>query len=165
MGVRRREIITSLKLAIKKGRITVHWKMPGTYLMTLDECPVRHLTTQRRRRCYKKLNLGVQFYFKTPQFSINKQSVPKGMYAHLQPPKKLHSPLERNRDIPSKTCSKTLQGQARGIWTYHSLKFEIWLYHEGPTLQSRITQKWLELSLSFFHIMKIWDICGHLQLV
>ena len=57
------------------------------------------------------------------------------------------------------------QGQARGIWTYHSLKFEIWLYHEGPTLQSRITQKWLELSLSFFHIMKIWDICGHLQLV
>ena len=57
------------------------------------------------------------------------------------------------------------QGQARGIWTYHLLKFEIWLYHEGPTLQSRITQKWLELSLSFFHIMKIWDICGHLQLV
>ena len=44
------------------------------------------------------------------------------------------------------------QGQARGIWTYHSLKFEIWLYHEGPTLQSIITQKWLELSLSFFHI-------------
>ena len=57
------------------------------------------------------------------------------------------------------------QGQAGGIWTYHSSKFEIWLYHEGPTLQSRITQKWLELSLSFFHIMKIWDICGHLQLV
>ena len=57
------------------------------------------------------------------------------------------------------------QGQARGIWTYHLLKFEIWLYHEGPTLQSRITQKWLELSLSFFHIMKIWNICGHLQLV
>ena len=57
------------------------------------------------------------------------------------------------------------QGQARGIWTYHSLKFEIWLYHEGPTLQSIITQKWLELSLSFFHIMKIWNICGHFQLV
>ena len=54
------------------------------------------------------------------------------------------------------------QGQARGIWTYHSSKFKIWLYHEGPTVQSRITQKWLELSLSFFHIMKIWDICGHL---
>ena len=54
-----------------------------------------------------------------------------------------------------------IQGQARGIWTYHSLKFEIWLYHEGPTLQSRITQKWLELSLSFFHIMKILEICGH----
>ena len=35
------------------------------------------------------------------------------------------------------------QGQARGIWTYHSVKFEIWLYHEGPTLQSRISQKWL----------------------
>ena len=65
------------------------WKMPGTYLMTLDECPVRHLTTlQRWRHCYKKLKLGVQFYFKTPQFSINKQSVPKEMYAHLQPPKK-----------------------------------------------------------------------------
>ena len=31
----------------------------------------------------KKLKLGVQFYFKTPQFSINKQSVPKEMYAHL----------------------------------------------------------------------------------
>ena len=25
--------------------------------------------------------------------------------------------------------------------------------------------KWLELSLSFFHIMKIWNIGGHLQLV
>ena len=49
----------------------------------------------------------------------------------------------------------TMQGQARGIWTYHSSIFEIWLYHEGPTLQSRITQKWLELSLSFFHIMTI----------
>ena len=60
---------------------------------------------------------------------------------------------------------KFRQGQAKGIWMYHSSKFEIWLYHEGPTLQSRITQKWLELSLSFFHIMKIWDICGHLQLV
>ena len=58
-----------------------------------------------------------------------------------------------------------IQGQARGIWMYRSSKFDIWLYHEGPTLQSRITQKWLELSLSFFHIVKIWDICGHLQLV
>ena len=57
------------------------------------------------------------------------------------------------------------QGQANGIWTYQWLKFEIWLYHEGPTLQSRMTQKRLELSLSFFHIMKIWDICSHLQLV
>ena len=45
------------------------------------------------------------------------------------------------------------QGQARGIWTYHLPKFEIWQYHEGPTRQSRITQKWLELSLSFFHII------------
>ena len=58
-----------------------------------------------------------------------------------------------------------IQGQAREIWTYHSSKFEIWPYHKGPTLQSRITQKWLELSLNCFHIMKIWDICGHLQLV
>ena len=56
------------------------------------------------------------------------------------------------------------QGQARGIWTYHSLKFEIWSYHEGPTLQGRRTQKWLESSLNFFHILKIRDICGHLQL-
>ena len=37
------------------------------------------------------------------------------------------------------------QGQARGIWTYHSLKFEIWLYHEGPTLRSRITQRSLRV--------------------
>ena len=58
---------------------------------------------------------------------------------------------------------ETNKGQARGTWTYHSSKIEIWPYHE--TLQSRITQKWLEFSLSFFHIMKIWDICGHLQLV
>ena len=36
---------------------------------------------------------------------------------------------------------------------------------EGPTLQSGITQKWLELSLGFFHITKIWVISGHLQLV
>ena len=59
----------------------------------------------------------------------------------------------------------TNQGQSRVIWTYHLSKFDFSLYHGGPTLQSRITQKWLELSPSFFHIMKIWDICGHLQLV
>ena len=56
-----REIITSLKLAIKKGRITVHWKMPGTYLMTLDECPVIHLTTQQQRLATKNSNWGGNF--------------------------------------------------------------------------------------------------------
>ena len=46
-------------------------------------------------------------------------------------------------NLPSRLMNGFLQGQARGIWTYHSMKFEIWLYHEGPTLQSRITQKGL----------------------
>ena len=35
----------------------------------------------------------------------------------------------------------------------------------GPTLQTWITQKWLNISNSFFMYMKIWDICGYLQLV
>ena len=39
--------------------------------------------------------------------------------------------------------SELTQEQARGIRTS---KFEIWLYHEGPTLQSRITQKWLDIA-------------------
>ena len=57
------------------------------------------------------------------------------------------------------------QGQARRIWTYHSSKFEIWLYHEGPTLQRRITQKSLELSLSFFHLMNFFLFFDYLHLV
>ena len=77
----------------------------------------------------------------------------------------LNSKIKKHQGVIWPNHCRFVQGQARGIWTYHSLKFEIWLYHEGPTLQSRITQKWLELSLSFFHIMKIWNICGHLQLV
>ena len=47
------------------------------------------------------------------------------------------------------------QGQARGIWTYHPLKFDFWLYHGGPTLQSRITRQWLEVSLSFYYQLLI----------
>ena len=35
----------------------------------------------------------------------------------------------------------------------------------GPTLQTWITQKWLNIFKSLFLYMKIWDICDCLQLV
>ena len=78
------------------------WKMPGTYLMTLDECPVIHLTTLQRRHCYKKnSNWGCNFTSKLLNFPLTNKVCQRRCMLICNSQKKLLSPLERNRDIPS----------------------------------------------------------------